>query len=112
MSKIDPETETEFQIGKNAEDNTRLVLSSGPLDVWFHIADLPSAHLVYRNHNGASLDVLRSNGTIYRMALELKKRSKYRKFQGIKVIYCCVQDVVITSSPGRVHTSNTRHMQV
>lgn len=109
-SDANPEPETEFHIGKNAKDNTQLVLSSEPLDVWFHIADFPSAHLVYHNTERAALDTLRSNGTIYRMAVELKKWSKYRKYPNIKVIYCYVQDVTLTSTPGRVIAGNVRHL--
>lgn len=103
--------QSEFQIGKSAQDNTQLILSSEPLDVWFHVADAPSAHLVYHNENQVDLDLLRSNGTIYRMALELKKRSKYRKLPNIKVIYCYVKDVVLTDTPGRVITGSVRHLR-
>jgi predicted ribosome quality control (RQC) complex YloA/Tae2 family protein len=98
----------EYKIGKNASDNTMLVVSSTPYDVWFHIHNETSAHLVYYNPDKLSLETLRSNGTIYRMAIALKKQSKYRKYLNISVLYCYIKDVTTTNTPGLVTTINTK----
>jgi predicted ribosome quality control (RQC) complex YloA/Tae2 family protein len=101
-----------FTIGKNAEDNTRLVLASEPHDVWFHVQGMTSAHLVYKNPDNLSLDDLRSNGTIYRMAVTLKQRSKYRKIPTLPMDYCYINDVTTTSTPGLVTIVHGKVMNV
>ena len=42
---------TAYQIGKNAINNTELVLRARPKDVWFHVNGVSSAHLIYYNPN-------------------------------------------------------------
>lgn len=92
-----------FKIGKSAQENTLLVSSSRPKDVWFHVKDAPSAHLLYLNDNEDDLKTLKSNGTIYKMALQLKVSSaKFKKMQNVNVNYCFVDNVQVTETPGLV----------
>jgi len=95
-----------FRIGKSAMENSMLVMQSSENDVWFHINGLPSAHLVYFNPKCESLEKLRSQNTIYIMALELKKKSKYSKLNNIEVIYSFVKNVTPTTKPGLVRVKN------
>lgn len=97
----------QFRIGKNAVENTELVLQSSDRDVWFHIRDNPSAHLVYFNPSSISLGELRRTGIIYRMALELKKRSKYSKKNTIQVIYDYIENINPTPKPGMVNVTSS-----
>ena len=97
----------QFRIGRNAVENTELVLQSGDKDVWFHISGSPSAHLVYFNPYMETLDDLRKSGIIYKMALELKKKSKYRKEQGIMIIYDYIKNITVTTKPGLVTVTSS-----
>ena len=36
-------------IGKNATDNTKIVKNASPSDVWFHVLDKPSCHVILVN---------------------------------------------------------------
>ena len=94
----------EYIIGKNAEHNTHLCQTMAPYDVWFHISKLPSAHLIMKNPDKVSLDKLRKDGIIYRMANRLKVSSKYRKTHLLKVDYCYGKNIKTTPVPGRVVT--------
>lgn len=40
---IDP---IEFLIGKNEKDNFNIIDMSGPNDLWFHLSDYPSCHVI------------------------------------------------------------------
>lgn len=91
-----------FCIGKNAVENTELVLRSSDMDVWFHINGMPSAHLVYYNPDGHDLEYLRKKGVIYRMAINLKKKTKYRKCNTIEVIYDYIKHITPLTKPGLV----------
>ena len=94
----------EYIIGKNALHNTQLCQEMAPYDVWFHISNLPSAHLIMKNPDKVSLDKLRKHGIIYKMANRLKVSSKYRKTPLLKVDYCYGKDIKTTPVPGRVTT--------
>lgn len=36
----------QFRIGKNKLENTKLIENSKPEDIWFHILNIPSCHVV------------------------------------------------------------------
>lgn len=105
-------TEPTYVIGCDADENTKLVQDSSPMDVWFHVSGLASAHLVYRNTDGATLKQLRKSGVIYKMALKLKISSKYKKMPNIEVDYTFIKDVSTTDIPGRVTLSRSKVMKV
>ena len=92
----------EYIIGKHAHDNTHLVILANKNDIWFHINDLPSAHLIMYNPNNESLEKLRRSGIIYKMAVALKKSSKYSKINNISMVYTTIDNVSPTSTPGLV----------
>jgi len=110
MSKLGSDSSLQFRIGKNATENTELVLLASEQDVWFHVADAPSAHLVYFNGLGHDLESLRKSGVIYRMAVELKKASKYR--DNVRIIYDYIRNIKTTPKPGLVYTKNPRSIVV
>lgn len=93
-----------YVIGKDAKDNTFLIDSSFDYDVWFHVKDQPSPHLIYRNPQMHSLDTLRQSGILYQMAIKLKKHSKYSKEINVLFIYCYIKNLKTTDTPGLVHT--------
>jgi predicted ribosome quality control (RQC) complex YloA/Tae2 family protein len=95
-----------FVIGKNAAENTDLIKGSFDYDIWFHVKDKPSPHLILRNPEILSLETLRQTGTLYLMALELKKHSKYKKEGNVEFMYCYVKNLTMTSIPGLVKTIN------
>lgn len=101
-----------FQIGKNAVENTELIHRADDMDVWFHIKGVPSAHLIFSNSDSLDLEYLRKRGIIYRLALELKKGSKYRKSNNIEVIYSYVKDIKPQPKPGLVFCDSPKVIRV
>ena len=73
-----------FNIGKNAEDNWNLIDHSVAGDIWIHLHNHPSAHVVIENTKEIEEDHI-----LY--ACELcKERSKMKFKKGVK---CCVLDI-------------------
>lgn len=101
-----------YQIGKSAIENTELVMRASSRDVWFHVNGVPSAHLIYYNPDEHSLDYLRKKGLIYKMAIALKKSSKYHKIKNIEVIYDFVENVTPLTKPGLVICESPKIMTV
>lgn len=71
-----------IKIGQSKEENELLLNIMNSNFTWFHIKDYPSAHLWIEEdyHN-------LSKAQIYKCAIELKKRGKYRKMNHIEVVY-------------------------
>lgn len=102
----------DYVIGKSAEENTHLVQTAAELDVWFHVSNLPSAHLILHNPEGTTLKDLRKQGTIYQMALELKKSSKYRKMNNVTIVYDYCKNITTLDTPGKVQCKpNIKNIQ-
>lgn len=102
-----------YVIGKSPDENTRIVENSEPDDIWFHIANTSSAHLVLKNDNKESIENLRKNGVIYQMARALKmSHSKLRKMRDIEVNYTYIKNVTTTSTPGLVTIKKYKSVRV
>lgn len=91
----------EITIGQNQDENQRLLEEMKPEHSWFHIENLPSAHLTIP----ISYETIKKQ-SIYRIALELKKNSKYKKENNISVIYTHRKHLKLTNTPGKVITQN------
>ena len=71
-----------IKIGQSKEENELLLNIMSSNFTWFHIKDYPSAHLwLEEDYNNLS------KSQIYKCALELKKRGKYKKRNHIEVVY-------------------------
>jgi predicted ribosome quality control (RQC) complex YloA/Tae2 family protein len=85
-------------MGQNAKENDLIIKNSHPMDLWFHLSDVPSAHLVIRN-NGDKIP-RRYINEIGGMLFENNK--KYTR--NTNVIYTEIRNVKRTDVPGRVIT--------
>jgi hypothetical protein len=102
--------DNEFVIGKNASDNVRLIQESqslSPLDVWFHLNNYSSAHLIFHNIQNKNMNRLRKDGTIYKMASILKKHMMSKLHQTtnqlhVEIIYSYVKDIKLVKPTGTV----------
>ena len=75
-------------IGQNKEENEILLDRKNVFHTWFHVKDFPSAHLwVDEDYNNLS------KAQIYKCAIELKKRGKFKKYNNIEIIYALGKDI-------------------
>lgn len=90
-------------IGRNAKENTLLVKNSDPWDIWFHLDDISSPHIVLktdRDNDEVSKDVLIQVGRLF----EYYKKALPRRY---RVIYTQVRNVTPTRVLGEVKTKCT-----
>ena len=73
-----------FSIGKNAEDNWNLIDDSVGGDIWVHLHDHPSPHVVIENTKK-----IEEHHILHACQL-CKERSKMKMNKGVK---CCVLDI-------------------
>lgn len=90
-----------FMIGTNAQDNFAVIDSSDPDDVWFHVKDLPSCHVVAKipDDIDSKKELL---SIIKRGAIICKQHSKYTSTSNLEIVYTRIKNVKKTNVPGSV----------
>jgi predicted ribosome quality control (RQC) complex YloA/Tae2 family protein len=96
-----------FQIGKNAQDNFNIIDQANENDLWFHLADYPSCHVIASIPN-LNISKKELKKIIKQGALLCKINSKYKKENNLEVIYTEVKNVKKTEVIGEVITSNIK----
>jgi len=95
-----------FLVGKNANDNFNIIDQSDENDLWFHINDAPSCHVIACIHqyniNKKDLKYVIKQGGII-----CKKHSKYKSDKNIGIIYTNIKHVQKTNISGSVTTTNS-----
>ena len=99
-----------ISIGGNKCENTALITESLTNDVWFHIAGLPSCHVVMKNTEKLG-NIPRQ--VIKRCAYLCKINTNSAKSMSkCDVVYTTVSNVQTTSIAGTVITQNTKTISV
>lgn len=94
-------------VGQNKTENWNLIDSAGTIDVWFHISDIASCHVVLKNTNNIRLrDIPRQ--VIKRCAYLCKINSSIivKSMSKCNVIYAPISEVVKTDIVGQVSVTN------
>jgi predicted ribosome quality control (RQC) complex YloA/Tae2 family protein len=100
--------EITYNIGTSAQDNSDLVIASNPQDIWFHVQDLPSCHVVAVMSENEKLDKKKMRAIVKQGAVICKKHSKYASHKNLPIIYTKIEDVQKTNIPGSVAATNTK----
>jgi predicted ribosome quality control (RQC) complex YloA/Tae2 family protein len=100
-----------YLIGTNAQDNFDVIDASDPDDIWLHVKDLPSCHVVAKipDDMSGNKELL---SIVKRGALLCKQHSKYSSIQNLEIIYTRIKNVQKTAVPGSVQTLLTKSVKV
>ena len=99
-----------ISIGGNKCENTALIVDSSSNDVWFHIAGIPSCHVVMKNKEKLG-NIPRQ--VIKRCAYLCKINTNTAKsMPKCDVVYTMVANVQTTTIAGAVITQNTKTVSV
>lgn len=85
-------------IGKNAEENDIIIKNSKQNDVWFHLANLSSCHVVIKCTKKHPIN----KEMIQYCAEVCKANTKYKELKSVVVNYCDIKQVMRTNIPGKV----------
>jgi predicted ribosome quality control (RQC) complex YloA/Tae2 family protein len=110
MVKVDNQFENNpIKIGQNAVENTMIISDSTQTDMWFHLADFPSCHLIIENSTKYPI----STQMIQYCAEKVKENTKYKNIPKVKVNYTSIKNVHKTKTPGLVNlTGKIMHIVV
>ena len=93
--------EYEIYIGKNKEENWQLIDASNSDDVWFHIDNQPSCHVILKNTDKVKLrDIPRQ--VLKRAAYLCKINSLTKTQPKCDVIYVAISAITKTQIVGQV----------
>jgi len=104
---IDP---IEFLIGKNEKDNFNIIDMSGPNDLWFHLSDYPSCHVIAKLPENIHKENLKY--IIKKGAILCKQNSKYKSEKDISIIYTFIKNIKKTEKIGCVISTNTKNISI
>ena len=91
----------EYRVGQHAQENMELIAASQPEDLWFHIREKPSCHVVAtmpkQTYDKKQLRKIAVQG-----AVVCKQFSKYKSDHNVAVMYTPIAHVAMTETVGSV----------
>lgn len=100
------EREILYSIGKNAKDNFRIIDMSNENDIWFHLEDYPSSHIIAHISELPKLNKKQFRQIIKQGAVLCKQKSKC--YDKTNVNYTIIKNITKTDIIGTVLTSNLK----
>lgn len=97
-----------YRIGKNAQNNFDLIDMSDPDDIWFHINNKASEHVVLSVPNEISFTKKQMKDAITQGALLCKIHSKYKSNSNVEIVYTEIKNIKKTSVVGSVTIKNSK----
>ena len=97
-----------FKIGGNAQENSDLIDASQPDDIWFHVDNLPSEHVVASIPTDKKLDKKQLTKIVTQGAVLCKQYSKYSSQKNLPIVYTRIKDIMKTEKLGCVITENQK----
>lgn len=104
-----------FYIGKSASDNFDLIdttMELNPENIWFHVEDKPSCHVVADIPLDLILDKKDLMYIVKQGALLCKQCSKYKSESNLSIVWTKIKNVHKTRVLGSVATLDTKCISV
>lgn len=99
-----------IKIGQNAKENWNLIDDSDPFDLWFHLDDYPSSHVIISQDLNSDPDIFYPNQIISLAADYCKTHSKQKNLSKIKVVYTQIQNLTKGKEIGSVFVSEKKYI--
>lgn len=94
--------EITYTIGQNAEDNDAIIDAASPNDLWFHVDNKPSCHIIASVPDNVSRADI---GYIINQGVVLCKKHSYPSEKKLPILYTRIKNIKKTNIPGRVFIS-------
>jgi predicted ribosome quality control (RQC) complex YloA/Tae2 family protein len=85
-------------VGMNAIENVQIIKKARQKDMWFHLEDYPSCHVIIENTKRHPI----TNEMIIHCAILCKQHSKYKDQRGVGINYCPVKNLIVIGTSGTV----------
>ena len=98
----------EYCIGKNAEDNFELIDEANENDIWFHLNNAPSTHIIACIDENRKYDKKQMKQIITQGAVLCKQKSNKKSDKNVEIIYAKIKDIEKTDTMGTVNVNNKK----
>jgi predicted ribosome quality control (RQC) complex YloA/Tae2 family protein len=98
-------------IGTSAKENWDIIDMSLELDLWFHVDEFPSAHVILKNPDDTPIKKI-PKSVIKRCACLCKTHSKQASVEHVKIIYTQIKNVSKADIVGSVHVINKKSIVI
>jgi predicted ribosome quality control (RQC) complex YloA/Tae2 family protein len=102
----------EYIIGKNSRDNFTIIDNSSDNDIWFHINNEPSGHVIASMPDDITFSKKQLRQIITQGAIVCKEHSRYKSQRNLEVVYAPVKNVEKTDILGKVMITNSKIISV
>jgi predicted ribosome quality control (RQC) complex YloA/Tae2 family protein len=96
-------------IGQNKQDNFDIIDAASSSDVWFHVSDFPSCHVILKNDEKISSI---PHQVIKRCAYLCKIHSKAKTQSKCYISYTTIDNIKKTEIVGKVQVKNYKTVSV
>jgi predicted ribosome quality control (RQC) complex YloA/Tae2 family protein len=100
----------EYLIGENAKDNFRIIDLATSADIWFHVEDRSSSHVIALIPPDCILSKKDLRYIIKQGAILCKQHSRYASDKNLPIIFTAIDNVVKTETPGMVETRSVKRV--
>lgn len=104
--------EIPYIVGTDAQDNFDIIDESEPTDMWFHLAEVSSCHVIAKMPQDIKVDNKQKQQIIKQGALLCKQNSKYKSARSVDVIYTLLSNITKTDILGKVEVTNAKYIGV
>jgi predicted ribosome quality control (RQC) complex YloA/Tae2 family protein len=102
--------EFEIHIGKSAEENWQIIDNAEQTDIWFHLDNFPSSHVILKTQSHKIKEFNKS--TLIKCASLCKENSKSSGQKDISIIYTLIKNVQKIEPIGSVTTNSTKTIKI
>jgi predicted ribosome quality control (RQC) complex YloA/Tae2 family protein len=104
--------DVEFKIGQNARDNIDAINAAKVTDLWFHIEDHSSCHVIASMPDDIKFDKKQIMYIVKQGAILCKQHSRYKSQQNTIIVYTTIQNVTPTNIIGTVTIQNRKTVTI
>lgn len=100
-------------VGKNEKENWKIIDDADGDDMWIHVSDSPSCHVIIREEltSGSTSDY--PEDVILHAANECKANSKCKNKSKVKIVYCLIKNIKKGKAIGQVEIlENPKYINV
>jgi predicted ribosome quality control (RQC) complex YloA/Tae2 family protein len=102
----------QYLIGENAKDNFRIIDLAKSSDIWFHVYEKSSCHIIAVLPSGVALHKKEIQYIVKQGAVLCKQHSRYASDKKVTIIYTTIDQVIKTNIPGMVETRYVKNIVI
>jgi predicted ribosome quality control (RQC) complex YloA/Tae2 family protein len=102
----------QFHVGKNAQDNFDIIENANPNDIWFHIDDNASCHVIGSLPEDTTFGKKQLMYIIKQGAIICKQFSKYKSHKNVSIVYTPIKNVTMTDIIGSVVIQSSKNISI